>query len=161
MTMGDVPSQGIAAALTPNPTERTNVVSISNTFKQVGFSACAVFVPNVCLIVPEGSKVLVKKGEQDAPLISTEFLFVGILTAIFGCVLFSLIRLLIKSVVTNASSDTVGFREMFAALSQTSRLCSFSFLISSASAGRWQWAFRFRLKLLFSVRRIWLSFSVS
>lgn len=33
MTMGDVPSQGIAAALTPNPTERTNVVSISNTFK--------------------------------------------------------------------------------------------------------------------------------
>ena len=34
MTMGDVPSQGIASVLTPNPTERTNVVSISNTFKQ-------------------------------------------------------------------------------------------------------------------------------
>lgn len=39
MTMGDVPSQGIASVLTPNPTERTNVVSISNTFKQIGFSA--------------------------------------------------------------------------------------------------------------------------
>ena len=116
MTMGDVPSQGIAAALTPNPTERTNVVSISNTFKQIGFSACAVIVPIVCLIVPEGSKVLVKKGEQDAPMISTEFLFVGILTAIFGCVLFSLIPLINKERVTNASSDTVGFREMFAAL---------------------------------------------
>lgn len=37
MTMGDVPSQGIASVLTPDPTERTNVVSISNTFKQIGF----------------------------------------------------------------------------------------------------------------------------
>lgn len=37
MTLGDVPSQGIASVLTPNPTERTNVVSISNTFKQIGF----------------------------------------------------------------------------------------------------------------------------
>ena len=37
MTMGDVPSQGIASVLTPNPTERTNVVSISNTFKRSAF----------------------------------------------------------------------------------------------------------------------------
>ena len=64
MTMGDVPSQGIAAALTPNPTERTNVVSISNTFKQVGFSACVVIVPIVCLIIPNGSKVFVKSGNR-------------------------------------------------------------------------------------------------
>ena len=35
MTMGDVPSQGIASVLTPDPTERTNVVSISNTFKDM------------------------------------------------------------------------------------------------------------------------------
>ena len=59
MTMGDVPSQGIASVLTPNPTERTNVVSISNTFKQIGFSACVVIVPIVCLIIPNGSKVFV------------------------------------------------------------------------------------------------------
>ena len=116
MTMGDVPSQGIAAALTPNPTERTNVVSISNTAKQIGFSACAVIVPIVCLIVPEGSKVFVPKGEQDAPMIAPEFLFVGILTAIFGCVLFALIPLINKERVTNAPSDTIGFKEMFAAL---------------------------------------------
>lgn len=116
MTMGDVPSQGIAAALTPNPTERTNVVSISNTAKQIGFSACAVIVPIVCLIVPEGSKVFVAKGEQDAPMNAPEFLFVGILTAIFGCALFALIPLINKERVTNASSDTIGFKEMFAAL---------------------------------------------
>ena len=55
MTLGDVPSQGIASVLTPNPTERTNVVSISNTFKQIGFSACVVLVPVVCLIIPRCS----------------------------------------------------------------------------------------------------------
>ena len=116
MTMGDVPSQGIAAALTPNPTERTNVVSISNTAKQIGFSACAVIVPIVCLIVPEGSKVIVAKGQQDAPMIDKEFLFVAILTAILGCALFALIPLINKERVTNTSSGTIGFKDMFAAL---------------------------------------------
>ncbi len=116
MTMGDVPSQGIAAALTPNPTERTNVVSISNTAKQIGFSACAVIVPIVCLIVPQGSQVFGFEGDQDTPMNATEFLFVGILTAIFGCVLFALIPLMNKERVTTASSETVGFKEMFAAL---------------------------------------------
>ena len=38
MTMGDVPSQGIASALTPDTIERTNVVSISNTFKPVSYT---------------------------------------------------------------------------------------------------------------------------
>jgi len=116
MTMGDVPSQGIAAALTPNPTERTNVVSISNTAKQIGFSACAVIVPIVCLIVPEGSKVIVESGKQDKPMIATEFLFVAILTAIFGCALFALIPLINKERVKNSSSGTIGFKDMFAAL---------------------------------------------
>jgi len=116
MTMGDVPSQGIAAALTPNPTERTNVVSISNTAKQIGFSACAVIVPIVCLIVPQGSQVIGFEGDQDTPMIAAEFLGVAILTAIFGCILFALIPLINKERVTNASSETVGFKEMFAAL---------------------------------------------
>lgn len=116
MTMGDVPSQGIAAALTPNPTERTNVVSISNTAKQIGFSACAVIVPIVCLIVPQGSQVIGFEGDQDTPMNAPEFLGVGILTAIFGCLLFALIPLINKERVTNASSETVGFKEMFMAL---------------------------------------------
>lgn len=116
MTMGDVPSQGIAAALTPNPTERTNVVSISNTAKQIGFSACAVIVPIVCLIVPQGSQVIGFEGDQDTPMNAPEFLGVGILTAILGCALFALIPLINKERVTNTSSETVGFKEMFAAL---------------------------------------------
>ena len=79
MTLGDVPSQGIASVLTPDPTERTNVVSISNTFKQIGFSACVVIVPIACLIIPGGSKVLVKSGETDLPMIANEYQAANIL----------------------------------------------------------------------------------
>ncbi len=116
MTMGDVPSQGIASALTPNPTERTNVVSISNTFKQIGFSACVVIVPIVCLIIPGGSKVFVKSGETDVPMISTEYFFTALLTAIFGCVLFALIPIINKERVTNTSQEKTTFKDMLAAL---------------------------------------------
>lgn len=116
MTMGDVPSQGIAASLTPNPTERTNVVSISNTFKQIGFSACVVIVPIVCLIVPEGSKVFVKKGETDTPMISTEYFWVAVLTAILGCALFALIPLINKERVITESNEKITAKDMVSAL---------------------------------------------
>lgn len=116
MTLGDVPSQGIASVLTPNPTERTNVVSISNTFKQIGFSACVVIVPIVCLIVPEGSKVFVKSGETDTPMISTEYFFTALLTAILGCVLFALIPMLNKERVPYVAGEKTTFRDMINAL---------------------------------------------
>lgn len=116
MTLGDVPSQGIASVLTPNPTERTNVVSISNTFKQIGFSACVVIVPIVCLIVPEGSKVFVKSGETDTPMISTEYFFTALLTAVLGCVLFALIPMLNKERVPYVAGEKTTFKDMMAAL---------------------------------------------
>lgn len=116
MTMGDVPSQGIASVLTPNPTERTNVVSISNTFKQIGFSACVVIVPIVCLIIPNGSKVFVSKGETDTPMIGAEYLGTAILTAILGCVLFALIPLLNKERVAYVAGEKTTARDMLNAL---------------------------------------------
>ncbi len=117
MTMGDVPSQGIAAALTPNPTERTNVVSISNTFKQVGFSACVVIVPIVCLIIPGGSQVFgFDKEVGDTPMIAGEYLGTAILTAIFGCVLFALIPLINKERVTVPSGEKTTAKDMLHAL---------------------------------------------
>lgn len=116
MTMGDVPSQGIASVLTPNPTERTNVVSISNTFKQIGFSACVVIVPIVCLIIPNGSKVFVKSGETDTPMISPEYFFTALLTAVLGCVLFALIPIINKERVTNTSQEKTTFKDMALAL---------------------------------------------
>ena len=116
MALGDVPSQGIASVLTPDPTERTNVVSISNTFKQIGFSACVVIVPIACLIIPGGSKVLVKSGETDLPMIANEYLFTAVLTAVFGCVLFGLIPLLNKERVPYTAGDKISFKDMMGAL---------------------------------------------
>lgn len=116
MTMGDVPSQGIASVLTPNPTERTNVVSISNTFKQVGFSACVVIVPIVCLIIPGGSKVFGFEGETDTPMIGSEYLGTAILTAILGCVLFALIPLLNKERVPYVAGEKTTAKDMINAL---------------------------------------------
>lgn len=122
MTLGDVPSQGIASVLTPNPTERTNVVSISNTFKQIGFSACVVIVPIACLIIPGGSRVFVKSGETDTPMISSEYLFTAILTAVLGCLLFSLIPMLNKERVPYVSGEKTTFGDMVRALKQNKPL---------------------------------------
>lgn len=116
MTMGDVPSQGIASALTPDPTERTNVVSISNTFKQIGFSACVVIVPIVCLIIKGGSKVIVAKGETDTPMIASEYLGTAILTAVLGCALFALIPLVNKERVKVESNEKITAKDMLGAL---------------------------------------------
>lgn len=116
MTMGDVPSQGIASVLTPNPDERTNVVSISNTFKQVGFSACVVIVPIVCLIVKGGSQVFGFEGDTDTPMIAAEYLGTAILTAVLGCALFALIPLINKERVTNTSTEKTTAKDMINAL---------------------------------------------
>lgn len=115
MTMGDVPSQGIAAALTPNPTERTNVVSISNTFKQIGFSACVVIVPIVCLIIPKGSQVFGFEGDTDTPMIASEYFWVAVLTALLGCVLFALIPIVNKERVVTEPTEKIGMKDMIAA----------------------------------------------
>lgn len=122
MTLGDVPSQGIASVLTPNPTERTNVVSISNTFKQIGFSACVVIVPIACLIIPGGSRVFVKSGETDTPMISSEYLFTAVLTAVLGCLLFTLIPMLNKERVPYVSGEKTTFGDMVRALKQNKPL---------------------------------------
>lgn len=116
MTLGDVPSQGIASVLTPNPTERTNVVSISNTFKQVGFSACVVIVPIVCLIIKGGSEVFVASGETDKPMISSEYFFTALLTAVLGCILFALIPMLNKERVAYVATEKTTFKDMVGAL---------------------------------------------
>ncbi len=116
MTLGDVPSQGIASVLTPNPTERTDVISIANTLKQIGFSAAAVVVPVVCLIVPGGSRVFgIPEGEKDAPISSTEYLLTAVAVGLLGCLLFSLIYFKNKERVPY-TAEKMSFGEMFGTL---------------------------------------------
>lgn len=116
MTLADVPTQGIAAVLTPNPTERTNVVSIANTAKQIGFSACAVIVPVICLIIKGGSKVLVKPGETDTPMISSEYFWSALATAAAGCVLMLLIVVWNKERVPYSAGEKNTFKDMINAI---------------------------------------------
>lgn len=115
MTLGDVPSQGIASVLTTNTDERTNVVSIANTFKQIGFSACVVVVPVICLIVPGGSRVFGYEGEKDSAISSTEYLWIAVAVSVLGCALFSLIYFINKERVPY-SPEKMTYREMFSAL---------------------------------------------
>ena len=73
-------------------------------------------VPIACLIIPGGSKVLVKSGETDLPMIANEYLFTAVLTAVFGCVLFGLIPLLNKERVPYTAGDKISFKDMMGAL---------------------------------------------
>ncbi|MBR2730756.1 MAG: MFS transporter [Clostridia bacterium] len=116
MTLADVPTQGIAAVLTPNPDERTNIVSIANTAKQIGFAACAVVVPVVCLLIPEGSRVIVEKGQQDAPMIASEYFWTAVATAVAGCLLLALIVLWNKERVPYRTGETASIKDMLAAI---------------------------------------------
>ena len=116
MTLADVPTQGIAAVLTPDANERTNVVSIANTAKQIGFAACAVIVPVICLIIPEGSKVLVKKGETDTPMIAGEYFWSALATAAAGCLLMALIVLWNKERVPYSAGEKNTFKDMIGAI---------------------------------------------
>ncbi len=116
MTLADVPTQGIAAVLTPTPTERTNVVSIANTAKQIGFAACAVIVPVICLIIKGGSKVLVKPGEVDTPMINSEYFWSALATAAAGCVLMLLIVLWNKERVPYTAGEKNTFKDMINAI---------------------------------------------
>ena len=116
MTLGDVPSQGIASVLTPNPDERTNVISIANTLKQIGFSAAAVIVPVVCILIPGGSKVFgIEEGAKDDPISSSEYLVTAIAVGILGCLLFALIYFFNKERVPY-TAEKMSFGEMFKAL---------------------------------------------
>ena len=115
MTLGGVPSQGIASVLTPNPTERTNVVSIANTLKSVGFAAAYVVVPVACIIMPDGSQVFGYEGAKDTPISSKEYLLAAAIIGILGCAMFSLIVFWNKERVPY-ESQKMSFGDMFRAL---------------------------------------------
>ena len=115
MTLGDVPSQAIASVLTPNPTERTNVVSIANTLKSVGFAAAYVVVPIACLIIPGGSLVFGYEGGKDNPISSTEYLLSAVIIGVLGCLMFSLIVLCNKERVAY-KTEKMSFGDMWRTL---------------------------------------------
>ncbi|MDR1905615.1 MAG: glycoside-pentoside-hexuronide (GPH):cation symporter [Clostridiales bacterium] len=114
-TLGDVPSQAIASVATPNPTERTNLVSVANTFKAIGLSAAAAVLPIVCLIVPGGSAVITEKGAADTPISVDEFTISAIVIALIGCGLFALIYIVNRERVPYRA-ERMSFKDMLSVL---------------------------------------------
>ena len=110
MTLGDVPSQGIAAVLTPDITERTNMLSIANTFKSIGQAAPYVVVPVIAWIIPGGLD-----GFNPGYMSSAEYLVSAIFIAVVGCAMLSMICFFNKERVPY-QAEKMTFKEMFGAL---------------------------------------------
>lgn len=86
MTLGDVPSRAIAAVLTPDIEERTNMLAVSNTFMSIGQAAPYVVVPVIAFIIPGGLH-----GFDPGYMNSTEYLVSAIFIAIVGSFMLSLL----------------------------------------------------------------------
>lgn len=110
MTLGDVPSQGIAAVLTPDINERTNMLAIANTFKSIGQAAPYVVVPVIALVVPAGLH-----GFDPGFMNDVEYLVSAIFIAIVGCAMLSLIAFFNKERVPY-KAEPMSFKEMGLAL---------------------------------------------
>lgn len=108
MTMADVPSQAMSAVLTPNPTERTNLIGFSGTFRSIGQAAPYVVVPVICLIVPGGAGI-------SGTLSVSEYLWNALGIGIIGTGMLILICFFNKERVPY-KAEKMNFRQMFSAI---------------------------------------------
>ncbi len=108
IALGDVPSQAFSSVLTPNPTERTALLSVANTLKGLGLAASGVLVPALCLLIPGGSNIF---SEQDAPISYREYILSAAIISVAGMALFSLMIGYNKERVPY-SAEKLSFRDM-------------------------------------------------
>jgi Na+/melibiose symporter-like transporter len=128
MTLGDVPSQAIAAVLTPYPAERTKVVSLANTLKSVGFASPAILVPLCTLLLPGGAKFMT------GAISEWEYFISAAVIAVLGSALFLLIFFINKERVPY-KVEKMSFREMGRAL-KTNKYLMLVFLSYFLGFGR-------------------------
>ena len=108
MTMGDVPSQAMSAVLTPDSTERTNLIGFSGTFRSIGQAAPYVVVPVVCLCVPGGAGI-------EGTLSITEYLWNAVAIGVIGSAMLALIAFFNKERVPY-KAEKMSAKEMISAL---------------------------------------------
>lgn len=106
MTLADIPSQAMSAVLTPDSTERTNLIGLSGTLRSIGQAAPYVVVPLVCVIVPKGA------GLADGSISYAEYLTSAVTIGILGCLLLLLIVFRNKERVPYVAEKTT-FKMMF------------------------------------------------
>ena len=126
VTLGDVPSQAFSSVLTPDPNERTNVLTVANLLKSGGLAAAGTVLPLLCVVIPGGSRVFT---ENDDPISYREYLISAVFFAVIGVALFSLIFLFNKEKVPY-KAETMTFKEMWRTLKENKplMLVSLSFL---------------------------------
>lgn len=105
MTLGDVPSQGMSAVITPNPTERNNLIGFSGTLKSIGQAAPYVVVPAVCLCVLGGAGI-------EGTISTTEYLWCAIVISVLGSLMFLGIFFFNKERVPY-EAERVSLKDMF------------------------------------------------
>ncbi len=105
MTLGDVPSQGMSAVITPNPDERSNLIGFSGTLKSIGQAAPYVVVPAVCLCVPGGAGI-------EGTISVTEYLWCAIVISVLGSLMFLCIFFFNKERVPY-KTERIGIKDMF------------------------------------------------
>lgn len=105
MTLGDVPSQGMSAVITLNPTERNNLIGFSGTLKSIGQAAPYVVVPAVCLCVPGGAGI-------EGTISTTEYLWCAIVISVLGSLMFLGIFFFNKERVPY-EAERVSLKDMF------------------------------------------------
>lgn len=105
MTLGDVPSQGMSAVITPNPTERNNLIGFSGTLKSIGQAAPYVVVPAVCLCVPGGAGI-------EGTISTNEYLWCAIVISVLGSLMFLGIFFFNKERVPY-EAERVSLKDMF------------------------------------------------
>ena len=105
MTLGDVPSQGMSAVITPNPTERNNLIGFSGTLKSIGQAAPYVVAPAVCLCVPGGAGI-------EGTISTTEYLWCAIVISVLGSLMFLGIFFFNKERVPY-EAERVSLKDMF------------------------------------------------
>lgn len=105
MTLGDVPSQGMSAVITPNPTERNNLIGFSGTLKSIGQAVPYVVVPAVCLCVPGGAGI-------EGTISTTEYLWCAIVISVLGSLMFLGIFFFNKERVPY-EAERVSLKDMF------------------------------------------------
>lgn len=105
MTLGDVPSQGMSAVITPNPMERNNLIGFSGTLKSIGQAAPYVVVPAVCLCVPGGAGI-------EGTISTTEYLWCAIVISVLGSLMFLGIFFFNKERVPY-EAERVSLKDMF------------------------------------------------
>lgn len=106
MTFGDIPSQAMGSVITTDMGERTNAISLGNTFKTVGLVFPAVIIPLVSMIVPGGAFFM--SGQIN----ELEYMAGAIVCAVVGCGMFALIAIKNKERVPY-QAERISIKDMF------------------------------------------------